>query len=235
VKQLKILAFLMLNTFVICGADVYAQQEISQDDIQLTQCIGSHMRIIQRTVPEYGDADKTSHTFCAKELSVWSQACQGKYLSDNGSESGVANDSAISKCESEYRELAKAIVSELASNPPPTANQANFGMGEAMRDLRANRPLPGLPNLNKSVFVIPQSIICESPGELANPNTQMLLKAGVCAVSDKKIKVTVLLPRDEEEYISDHVHNMVSIKIGSRTASVGNVFIGWVKIPSLKN
>ena len=108
-------------------------------------------------------------------------------------------------------------------------------MDAALQDLAAHRRLPGLPDLKKPVFVIPQSLICESAAALANPNTQFLIWSGNCIVADRKIRVSVFPPRGSEEYLNAHVFKMVSIGFRSAEISNGNVFTGWVKINSLEN
>ena len=102
-------------------------------------------------------------------------------------------------------------------------------------DYMAHRPLPGLPDLQRSVFLNSQALICESPGALANPNIKITVHLGVCNVTDRRIKVSVFPPTSQDEYFQDYVSKMVSVGWRSEEASNGNINSGWVRIDDLTN
>lgn len=202
----------------------YAQQVLPEGIDELARCIRNNMEGKQ-----YATAGQTAYNFCQKELQVWRRACQTKY-----SPKGF-DDIAVWKCDSQLNDFERQLDRQIESARPAPPNQANTRMDAALRDLKAGRSLPGLPDLKKLVYVTPNSLICRSPGALANPGTAGLLITGACIVFDRRIRVTVYPPRDSEEYIQNHLFNMVAVGWRSGDISDGNVFTGWVRIDGLEN
>lgn len=105
----------------------------------------------------------------------------------------------------------------------------------ALRDFSAGRPLEGLPNLKKPVFVSPQSLICKSAGALANPVVQILLSIGSCVILDHRIRVSVFPPTGPKEYVEGYMQQMVEVSWRPEEMSNGNMYSGWVHIDALRN
>jgi hypothetical protein len=240
VPQIGLSSLVIVSILAGCVPGVYKerqiteQERISQESARvererteqraLTKCIVANME-----GKKYASARETGQNSCGREMGDWRKACQNKY-----SPWGF-DDIAARKCDSEYRELANALDRQWESTQPPPPAQTNLKMDAALRDLAAHRTLPGLPDLKKPVFVTSGSLICKSPGALANPNTQALLMTGSCVVFDHKIRVSVFSPRDRQEYLNDHLFNMVLVGWRSDEISSANVFTGWVQINRLGN
>jgi hypothetical protein len=106
---------------------------------------------------------------------------------------------------------------------------------EAMRDFNAHKALPGLPNLKKPVFIVRKALVCSSLNALGNPNVGLLVATGACASVNRRVRVSVLLPVDAEDYVNSHVFGAIQIAWRSANRSVGNVYTGWVRIDQLTN
>ncbi len=113
--------------------------------------------------------------------------------------------------------------------------QADPKLERALRDWQAKRPLPGMPNLRKPVFLVKGSLVCDSAGSLINPNKKELLFLGVCAPAPRDIRVSVIPPTDAQEYLRDHYHQIVSVVWHSDEMSNASTYKGWVLISGLRN
>jgi hypothetical protein len=131
-----------------------------------------------------------------------------------------------------YQQIAFALVLTIfaigQSSPDPK-------MKAAVRDWSAHRGLPGLPSLQKPVFVIKGSPLCSSGGALLNPNRAAVIWTGACALATRDMRVSVLVPTDMRTYLEDHYSQIVEVSWRSANISDGNVYRGWTFIASLKN
>jgi len=108
-------------------------------------------------------------------------------------------------------------------------------MDSALKDLASHRSLPGLPSLDKPVFVVKGSTVCLSDDALINPNANLTIFAGACAVVGHDKRVSVISPTDSRAYITDHYWQIVAITFRSGAVSDANVYTAWVKISALRN
>lgn len=113
--------------------------------------------------------------------------------------------------------------------------QSQSNVDEAIRDLHSGKPLPGLPDLRKPVFLAQNSFVCTSQGALANPNKDILLLTKACVMTDKKMRVNVLSPRSQEGYINSHVSRVIEITWRSSAMSDATAYSGWVSMKNLSN
>jgi hypothetical protein len=113
--------------------------------------------------------------------------------------------------------------------------QSMSNVNEAMQDLFAGKPIPGLPNLNKPVFLAPNSFVCSSRGALANPNKDILLKTRDCVLTEKKIRVSVVQPRTQDDYIEAHVARVIKVMWQSSAISDATVYSGWTPVAGITN
>lgn len=131
------------------------------------------------------------------------------------------------------RDLCLLLSVALASVQVMAQSQSN--VDEAIRDLLSGKPLPGLPNLKKPVFLAQNSFICTSKGALANPNKDILLSTKACVLTDKKMRVSVLSPRGQEDYVDSHVSRVIEITWRSPAMSDATAYSGWVSMKSIGN
>lgn len=117
------------------------------------------------------------------------------------------------------------------ANGPPITGAA---YDAAMNDLKAGRPLPGLPNLNAPVFLPKLSLVCPSLSSLANPNIEALIWTRTC-IGLKGVRVSVVMPTNPQTYLIAHSMRAVAITWRSSEISKANVGFGWVKIDDLQN
>lgn len=124
---------------------------------------------------------------------------------------------------------ATVLVTPASAQYPP----GNFNA--ALTDFNAGRPLPGLPKLDKPVYLAAEARLCDSPNAFANPNTAITVMTGACAIVPRKVQVMVYAPTDPEDYVRSHVFRMVLVGFRSGQVSDGNIYRGWVGISSLSN
>ena len=119
--------------------------------------------------------------------------------------------------------------SSMACMAQPSAVQ------DAIDDFRVGKPLPYLPDLNQTVYVIEAALICESVGALKNPNIDILLGIGACIRATTRMKVGVLPPRDLEKYIEGHVFKVVRIVWRPPPGQDQSMRTGWTETNMLRN
>ena len=106
---------------------------------------------------------------------------------------------------------------------------------DALRDFYAGKTLPGIPNLKTPVYLSAGSIICYSPAAQANPNKDVLVSMGECAVTEIRIRVSVRQPRGQEDYMNGHVYRVVEVVWKSAAQSDATVYSGWTATRNLEN
>ena len=118
----------------------------------------------------------------------------------------------------------------------PPSNQPDPRQMRAIEDMYRNAPLPGLPNLDRPVYLKSGAYACTSAGALLNPHRDIVVNMGVCAFSISDRRVSILLPSPRStDYIQDHYWGIVSIAMPSGQMSVVNTSILWVNIGDLRN
>ena len=95
--------------------------------------------------------------------------------------------------------------------------------------------MPGLPDITKSVYLSPGSTVCDSLGAIANPNKDVLIQIGACAISSKRIRVNIKLPTAPEAYLSAHMQRSVEIVWKKEAQSDANIYTAWTAIRNLEN
>jgi hypothetical protein len=105
----------------------------------------------------------------------------------------------------------------------------------AIKDWQVKKPLPGLPSLKRPVRIKLGSYVCNTEGELLNPNVNVLMTMHECMITTHTALVRVLQPTDERGYISGYYHEIVEVSFQSAEMSDGNVFTGWAPIATLSN
>lgn len=113
--------------------------------------------------------------------------------------------------------------------PPPGSTQV------AMDDLRAKKPLPGLPNLNKPVFIRDKAFVCSKMGSMRNPNMVALLYSKACAIVEGPVRVRVVLPTTDKGYVDGHVFKLVQVLLPQHGSSDATPYLAWIDIEALSN
>ena len=106
---------------------------------------------------------------------------------------------------------------------------------DALRDFYAGKNLPGIPDLKQPVYLSRGSIICSSPSAQANPNKDVLVAIGECAVTEIRIRVNVRQPRHQEDYMNGHVYRVVEVVWRSAAQSDATIYSGWTATRNLEN
>ena len=131
--------------------------------------------------------------------------------------------------------LATTVMGVVLLVAEPARTQPQRPLDDALNDLRAGRSLPELPDLKRPVFVAEQSIVCSTPGTLANPNKDVLVAIGECMFVEKRVRVNVVLPKTQQGYIEGHISRAVEIVWRSAAQSDGTIYSGWTEAGNLKN
>jgi hypothetical protein len=105
----------------------------------------------------------------------------------------------------------------------------------ALSDFKQGKPIDGLPDIKRPVFIKPNTLICKNAGALANPNIPVLLNTGACISIRMKIKVNVHIPRDVQQYLQNYVYSMAQVSWQTGEASSRSVESGWVYLDGLAN
>jgi hypothetical protein len=116
----------------------------------------------------------------------------------------------------------------IAINPPGS-------MHEAMEDLKSRRPLPGLPDLNKPVYIRGKALLCSKMAGLRNPNVMALLMTRTCSIVEGPIRVMVLPPADDEAYLEQHIYKLIRVQLQAQAISDGGRYVGWIDMDALSN
>jgi hypothetical protein len=215
------LAIICLNLTVALGASSQTTT-ISKDATlnSLQKCIRSNMGY-----SKYADARDTAYNKCSKELDAWFGSCS----------KGSIDAGPRLQCEQDLINVTGPIDKDWKLAHPDPPEQKDVKMESALQDLKDRHPLPGLPSLKKAVFLMKDSIVCSSPGAIVNPNRDLVLLMGACALAPRDIRVSVLPPADTDEYLSDHYHKIVAITWRSNEISNGTVHTGWTQMSRLRN
>lgn len=97
-------------------------------------------------------------------------------------------------------------------------------------------PLPGMPDLDRPVYVRAGSVICTSPGALRNPHPALTVMVGACAVIEAEgVRVMVYEPRDADSYVDAHFSQSVRVAIYPRRIAAADSIEGWVDLRSISN
>jgi hypothetical protein len=65
--------------------------------------------------------------------------------------------------------------------------------------------------MRKPVFVTSRSLIRNTPGALSNPNKDVLIVEKACIVVRYPMRVSLLPPTDQQQYVDDHYWQMIAI------------------------
>lgn len=122
-------------------------------------------------------------------------------------------------------------VNSKAQNNPPLRTDTDV----ALRDFEQGKTLAGLPDLKKPVYIKPKVLVCESASSLANPNVPGLLLTRVCAYSEKRIKVNVLVPQDAQTYMQNYLYSMIEVSWPVGELSGRRMAYGWLHFHGLTN
>jgi hypothetical protein len=121
-------------------------------------------------------------------------------------------------------------------------NMARAGIKEqdkkinsAIYDWLAVKPLPNLPDLRQPVRIKVGSYVCNTAGELLNPNVEIVTSMQECIITAHTMLVSVLQPTNQKDFISDYYHEIVQVSSRSAAISDGNTYTGWVPIACLGN
>jgi hypothetical protein len=127
--------------------------------------------------------------------------------------------------------ISLAILASIAHSAPSMRTTTDV----ALSDFKQGKPIAGLPNLKRPVFIKPETLICKSADTLANPNVPVLLYTGACISTRMKIKVNVHIPRDVEQYLQNYMYSMVQVSWEAGEVSSRSVESGWVYLDGLVN
>lgn len=216
--------------FLACTSAAFSQPTKYPPSDTLTQCVLSKM------VDKYSSARETAYNSCPNEVQVWLKACFRLNTSCPKDYVDACTDGqATNDCEQGLRMLGDSIDKTWSVSHPIPPRPTDPRLDSAMRDLYAHKSLPGLPSMKKPVYVTARSLICSSAGALSNPNKDVLIVAKACIVVGHPMKVSLLPPIDQQQYIDDHYWQMIAITWHSGDVSDGNTYSGWVKISDLRN
>lgn len=177
---------------------------------------------------KYASAEGTSYNACRTEEGKWLNACRDTY--DPEHSMGNTYD----KCNADLRELLHALERDVERKRPKSQPRPN-PIDVAMQDLNAGLGLPGLPNLKVPVYVAKNTLICSSLGTLSNPNVDVLLVTGACALLDHRMRVSVLVPADAQTYIESYVFGAIAVEWRAEEMSNATVRRGWLRTSALQN
>ena len=128
------------------------------------------------------------------------------------------------------------LVAALGANCEAEPVSPSLGNADqAMRDLAAGKPLPGLPSLTRAVYVRSGEYVCSTGGALRNPDKPTLISIRACFVTSSRFRVRVLQPRDDQDYLESYVFKMVELTWTTGAMSDATVYSGWAYIPALEN
>jgi hypothetical protein len=134
------------------------------------------------------------------------------------------------------QQIAQASAPKEEEEPiTPGAARQQLLLSLAIHDWKAHEHLPFLPRLDRPIHIKQGSVICNTGGELLNPNKPVLFRLQECIVLPVPLPVQVLEPTEEEEYVTDHMTGAIQIIYRSKDVSDGHVYGGWVFIKSLSN
>jgi hypothetical protein len=105
----------------------------------------------------------------------------------------------------------------------------------AVRDYMQGKPLPGLPDLKKPVYVKPGSWLCSTPGTLANPNKDVLVAMHACFVAPVAARVMVYPPSTDQRYVEAYVYQIIEVGVIPAQISNGRPQYGWTELSNLRN
>ena len=128
--------------------------------------------------------------------------------------------------------LAAAV---LALSAHAAAIQLLMTADAAYQEMRAGKPFAGMPNLDKPVYVIPGSLICNKPGALGNPNVRALLMTGLCFASATPIRVDVIRPQDPGMDMACRMYGHIPVVRRATGQSDATAQVGWTLIEDLTN
>ena len=213
----------MLRALIASLAVMCVTPPANADDTQLAQCARKALeKAPRKTVQRALIID------CGIDLHTWRSECAKRHDS---------LDPHHPVCQQELLALKQELEREVPWERQARVRQSpqSASIEAALKDLNAGRPLPGLPLLDRPVFVRADAIVCRSLGTLANPNAQLLLVAGACVLMPRDQRVRVVLPTSAREYIDGHSLAAVRIYWRSEQESVANTYDGWVRISELRN
>lgn len=127
--------------------------------------------------------------------------------------------------------LTAFVMLSQAQAAPPLRTNANV----ALSDFQQGKPLEGLPDLKKPVYIKPNILVCESSGALANPNVPILLNIGACVYTEVKMRINVRVPRDAQSYMQNYMYSMIQVTWQTGELSSPGVSSGWLYLDGLTN
>jgi hypothetical protein len=124
-----------------------------------------------------------------------------------------------------------AILTSAAHAAPPIRTTTDV----ALSDFKQGKPISGLPDIKKPIYIMPKVLVCGSAGALANPNIQVLLLTEACIFTKVKMRVNVRIPRDAQQYIQNYVYSTIQVSWDAGEVSSRSVESGWVYLDGLAN
>ena len=125
--------------------------------------------------------------------------------------------------------VALALSAAATAVPPPVP------MEVVLRDMRARKPYPLLPNLDRPVFIKRASLICVNAGGLRNPDVDLTLRVGQCVSNTRPLRVSVLPPEDDGGEIEARMFGYIAVVLRAKAASDASTMIAWVYMDDLTN
>lgn len=121
--------------------------------------------------------------------------------------------------------------------PPDPLEPASVATPAALAQrFAAGLPLPGMPDLDRPVIVRSGTVICRSPGALRNPNVEITMTIGACAVVESAgVRARVHEPRTAHEYVQAYHTQTIRISLPATQLSSATPATGWVDLQSLTN
>jgi hypothetical protein len=131
--------------------------------------------------------------------------------------------------------FAYKICGEVATRLMKNLSQ-NRSEEQAQKDWASDKPLPDLPSLHRPVHIQNGSYVCDTAGELLNPNWPELLYLKECAFAPQVIhSIRVIQPGNLRDYVVGYHFNIIEIMWQTDDVTDGKVYTGWVHISDLNN
>src|ERR1700733_8644360 len=101
-----------------------------------------------------GESNEIASRACPREYDVWQRLCLDRTDTCKGTSLACADPQKGWECDREFSELTTLIQQEWRPAHPPQPKPASSPVEIAIQDYYAGRPLRGLPNLHKPVYLV---------------------------------------------------------------------------------
>jgi hypothetical protein len=151
-----------------------------------------------------------------------------------GEKTWIARETVLDKFAKGVEETG-IIATAISDGQQQVADAERARVSAAAKDFAARVPLPGLPDLNKQVFLPKGTWICTYAVQLLDQEKQSLYDNKQCAPANRDLSVHVFAPASAVEYDFDRQHGVIAIAWRSLHDPEGPGLSGWTFIANLTN